>query len=49
LFACLCDAQMGRGRTTTGMVIATLLCLRKVGAFPLKKLGGVRRAHDSGA
>lgn len=28
---------MGRGRTTTGMVIATLLYLRKIEAFPVKK------------
>jgi hypothetical protein len=29
--------QMGRGRTTTGMIIASLLYLRKMGAFPLSK------------
>jgi len=34
---------MGRGRTTTGMIIASLLYLRKMGAYPLTKgmkLGG---------
>lgn len=29
------NCQMGRGRTTTGMVIATLLTLRRLGAFPV--------------
>jgi hypothetical protein len=29
--------QMGRGRTTTGMVIGSLLYLRKMEAFPIKK------------
>lgn len=29
--------QMGRGRTTTGMIIASLLHLRKVEAFPVKR------------
>lgn len=28
------NCQMGRGRTTTGMVIATLVTLRRLGAFP---------------
>lgn len=28
---------MGRGRTTTGMIIASLLYLRKMGAFPISK------------
>ncbi|GLC33893.1 hypothetical protein PLESTM_000131000, partial [Pleodorina starrii] len=29
------NCQMGRGRTTTGTIIGTLLYLRKLGAFPL--------------
>eukprot|EP00775_Hariotina_reticulata_P011247 gene11247-11396_t len=29
------NCQMGRGRTTTGMIIATLLVLRRLGAFPI--------------
>eukprot|EP00197_Chlamydomonas_leiostraca_P007983 CAMPEP_0202863826 /NCGR_PEP_ID=MMETSP1391-20130828/4304_1 /ASSEMBLY_ACC=CAM_ASM_000867 /TAXON_ID=1034604 /ORGANISM="Chlamydomonas leiostraca, Strain SAG 11-49" /LENGTH=1425 /DNA_ID=CAMNT_0049543499 /DNA_START=116 /DNA_END=4393 /DNA_ORIENTATION=- len=31
------NCQMGRGRTTTGMVIAALLYLRKMEAFPVKR------------
>uniref|UniRef100_A0A7S3QUH6 Tyrosine specific protein phosphatases domain-containing protein n=1 Tax=Dunaliella tertiolecta TaxID=3047 RepID=A0A7S3QUH6_DUNTE len=31
------NCQMGRGRTTTGMIIASLLYLRKMGAYPLTK------------
>lgn len=38
------NCQMGRGRTTTGMVIATLLNLRKMEAFPLKK--GKKETRD---
>ena len=30
-------SQMGRGRTTTGTIIASLLFLRRMGAFPRKK------------
>lgn len=28
------NCQMGRGRTTTGMIIASLLQLRRINAFP---------------
>ncbi|GFH09567.1 uncharacterized protein HaLaN_04738, partial [Haematococcus lacustris] len=31
------NCQMGRGRTTTGMVIAALLWLRRMESFPVKK------------
>eukprot|EP00798_Chlamydomonas_sp_ICE-L_P005785 gene5785-5992_t len=34
--AIIFNCQMGRGRTTTGMIIASLLALRKVDAFPFK-------------
>jgi hypothetical protein len=32
--ALIFNCQMGRGRTTTGMIIASLLLLRRMGAFP---------------
>lgn len=34
------NCQMGRGRTTTGMIIATLLVLRRLGAYPTGKAAG---------
>jgi Inositol hexakisphosphate len=42
------NCQMGRGRTTTGTVIATLLCLRRRGAFPAHG-GGVSAAAAAAA
>ncbi|KAG1680951.1 hypothetical protein FOA52_009910 [Chlamydomonas sp. UWO 241] len=35
--AIIFNCQMGRGRTTTGMIIASLLHLRKIEAFPIKR------------
>ena len=37
--------QMGRGRTTTGMIIASLLYLRKLDAFPITKKAETRGAQ----
>ena len=37
--------QMGRGRTTTGMIIASLLHLRKLDAFPIPKKPDIRGEH----
>lgn len=34
--ALIFNCQMGRGRTTTGMIIASLLHLRRIEAFPVK-------------
>jgi hypothetical protein len=34
------NCQMGRGRTTTGMIIGCLVLLRRMGAFPGPKSGG---------
>lgn len=34
--ALIFNCQMGRGRTTTGMIIASLLHLRRIEAFPIK-------------
>lgn len=36
--ALMFNCQMGRGRTTTGMIIATLVVLRRLGAFPTRVL-----------
>lgn len=39
---------MGRGRTTTGMIIAALLHLRKVDAFPIGKKPDLRGENERG-
>lgn len=39
---------MGRGRTTTGMIIAALLHLRKVDAFPIGKKPDLRGENEKG-
>ena len=39
---------MGRGRTTTGMIIAALLHLRKVDAFPIGKKPDLRGENEEG-
>ena len=39
---------MGRGRTTTGMIIASLLYLRKLDAFPITKKAETRGAQPWG-
>ncbi|KAI4378225.1 hypothetical protein MLD38_015734 [Melastoma candidum] len=41
------NCQMGRGRTTTGMVIATLVYLNRIGASGIPRTNSVGRVLDS--
>lgn len=41
------NCQMGRGRTTTGMVIATLIHLRRVGASGLPRSSSMGMIHEA--
>ncbi|WCJ22568.1 Paladin [Euphorbia peplus] len=43
------NCQMGRGRTTTGMVIATLVYLNRMGASGISRTNSVGRIFDSGS
>uniref|UniRef100_A0A2P2MFN3 Uncharacterized protein MANES_01G236800 n=1 Tax=Rhizophora mucronata TaxID=61149 RepID=A0A2P2MFN3_RHIMU len=43
------NCQMGRGRTTTGMVIATLVYLNRIGAFGIPRTNSIGRVFDSGS
>lgn len=43
--ALIFNCQMGRGRTTTGMIIASLLYLRRMGGYPTPQSNG----HDQAA
>lgn len=43
------NCQMGRGRTTTGMVIATLVTLRRLGAFPAAAVPHFVQLQTTGA
>ncbi|KAJ4847728.1 hypothetical protein Tsubulata_006902 [Turnera subulata] len=43
------NCQMGRGRTTTGMVIATLVYLNRIGASGIRRTHSVGRVFDSGS
>ncbi|CAL1398805.1 unnamed protein product [Linum trigynum] len=43
------NCQMGRGRTTTGMVIATLVYLNRMGASGIPRTNSVGRVCDSGS
>ncbi|KAK8630439.1 hypothetical protein V6N13_079231 [Hibiscus sabdariffa] len=42
------NCQMGRGRTTTGMVIATLVYLNRIGASGIPRSDSIGRVFDSG-
>ncbi|KAK2649886.1 hypothetical protein Ddye_017375 [Dipteronia dyeriana] len=42
------NCQMGRGRTTTGMVIATLIYLNRIGASGIPRTNSIGRVFDSG-
>ncbi|KAK8341064.1 hypothetical protein V6Z12_A08G140900 [Gossypium hirsutum] len=43
------NCQMGRGRTTTGMVIATLVYLNKIGASGIPRTNSIGRVSESGS
>ncbi|KAK9993506.1 hypothetical protein SO802_023209 [Lithocarpus litseifolius] len=43
------NCQMGRGRTTTGMVIATLIYLNRIGNSGIPRINSIGRVSDSGA
>ncbi|KAL9435401.1 hypothetical protein AB3S75_021637 [Citrus x aurantiifolia] len=43
------NCQMGRGRTTTGMVIATLVYLNRIGASGIPRTNSIGRVFDSGS
>ncbi|KAI9181243.1 hypothetical protein LWI28_012811 [Acer negundo] len=43
------NCQMGRGRTTTGMVIAMLIYLNRIGASGIPKSNSIGRVSDSGS
>ncbi|GAV64973.1 hypothetical protein CFOL_v3_08488 [Cephalotus follicularis] len=43
------NCQMGRGRTTTGMVIATLFYLNRIGASGIPRSNSIGRVSDSGS
>ncbi|XP_068660275.1 uncharacterized protein [Aristolochia californica] len=43
------NCQMGRGRTTTGMVIATLVYLNRIGASGIPRTNSIGKVFDSGA
>ncbi|KAK4783955.1 hypothetical protein SAY86_018323 [Trapa natans] len=40
------NCQMGRGRTTTGMVIATLIYLNRIGASGIPRINSIGRIYD---
>ncbi|EEF47124.1 conserved hypothetical protein [Ricinus communis] len=42
------NCQMGRGRTTTGMVIATLVYLNRIGASGIPRTNSIGRVFDTG-
>ncbi|RVW12498.1 Paladin [Vitis vinifera] len=42
------NCQMGRGRTTTGMVIATLVYLNRIGASGMPRSDSIGKVFDSG-
>lgn len=42
------NCQMGRGRTTTGMVIATLVYLNRIGASGIPRTDSIGKISDSG-
>ncbi|XP_059625500.1 uncharacterized protein LOC132268723 isoform X2 [Cornus florida] len=42
------NCQMGRGRTTTGMVIATLVFLNRIGASGIPRTNSIGKVSDSG-
>ncbi|XP_021661045.1 uncharacterized protein LOC110650395 isoform X2 [Hevea brasiliensis] len=43
------NCQMGRGRTTTGMVIATLVYLNRIGASGIPRTNSIGRVFDAGS
>ncbi|MBA0736903.1 hypothetical protein Gogos_010391 [Gossypium gossypioides] len=43
------NCQMGRGRTTTGMVIATLVYLNRIGASGIPRTNSIGRVSESGS
>ncbi|KAF2324970.1 hypothetical protein GH714_021961 [Hevea brasiliensis] len=43
------NCQMGRGRTTTGMVIATLVYLKRIGASGIPRANSIGRVFDAGS
>ncbi|KAK4573001.1 hypothetical protein RGQ29_031107 [Quercus rubra] len=43
------NCQMGRGRTTTGMVIATLIYFNRIGNSGIPRINSIGRVSDSGA
>ncbi|KAK9281857.1 hypothetical protein L1049_004763 [Liquidambar formosana] len=43
------NCQMGRGRTTTGMVIATLVYLNRIGASGIPRTNSIGKVFDSGS
>ncbi|XP_044502953.1 paladin-like isoform X2 [Mangifera indica] len=43
------NCQMGRGRTTTGMVIATLIYFNRIGASGIPRTNSIGRVFDSGS
>ncbi|XVE73576.1 hypothetical protein DITRI_Ditri11bG0129700 [Diplodiscus trichospermus] len=43
------NCQMGRGRTTTGMVIATLVYLNRIGASGIPRTNSIGRVFESGS
>ncbi|KAG6704370.1 hypothetical protein I3843_07G126100 [Carya illinoinensis] len=43
------NCQMGRGRTTTGMVIATLVYLNRIGSSGIPRTNSIGRVFDAGA
>ncbi|KAL4323919.1 hypothetical protein GQ457_11G001890 [Hibiscus cannabinus] len=43
------NCQMGRGRTTTGMVIATLVYLNRIGASGIPRTNSIGRISESGS
>ncbi|XP_077240412.1 metal ion-binding protein isoform X2 [Tasmannia lanceolata] len=42
------NCQMGRGRTTTGMVIATLVYLNRIGASGIPRTNSIGKVFDAG-
>ncbi|OVA13484.1 hypothetical protein BVC80_379g10 [Macleaya cordata] len=43
------NCQMGRGRTTTGMVIATLVYLNRIGASGIPRTNSIGKVFDAGS
>ncbi|KAF9620477.1 hypothetical protein IFM89_013094 [Coptis chinensis] len=43
------NCQMGRGRTTTGMVIATLVYLNRIGASGIPRTNSIGKVFDTGS